>query len=186
VPTERKADSIEDITALFNQAIVSVVTEYRGLKVSEITDLRRKLRPSGPGYHVAKNTLARLAAKKVGWEGLDEVLVGPTAIAFVNNDLVKGIKDLLSYQKDSKVFVIKAGILGGKVIKADRLEDLIKLPSKEELIAKMLGSLNAPATNLVSVLSQPPQNLVNVMAATPRNLVNVLNQIKVQLEQANA
>lgn len=185
MPTEKKAGKIQSFSEQLNNNIIAVITEYRGMSVAEITDLRRKLRPTGTEYHVAKNTLVRRAAKELGFDGLDEVLAGPTAIAFVSEDLVKGVKSLLDFQKTSKVFSVKAGIIGGKVIQGDRLEDLTKLPSKEQLIAKMLGSLNAPASNLVSVLSAPSRNMVNVLAATPRNLVNVLNQRKLQLEEGS-
>lgn len=183
MPTEKKAGTVEHLVDLFGKSTVQVVTEYRGMTVAEITKLRRQLLTSGTEYHVSKNTLTRLAISKLGYHEVDTILSGPTAIAFVSGDLVKGVKSLLDFQKDSKVFVVKAGILGGKVIEGERLTDLTKLPSKEELISKMLGSLNAPASNLVGVLSQTPRNVVNVLAATPRNLVNVLNQRKLQLEE---
>ncbi len=182
MPTERKAGKISNLAELLKQSPVAVVTEYRGMTVKEITELRRKLVPTGTEYHVAKNTLLKRAANELGYANLDEILSGPTAIAFVGGDLVKGVKALLDYQKTSKVFVVKAGVLGGKPISSENLDTLTKLPSKEDLISKMLGSLNSPATGLVSVISQPPRQVVNVLAATPRNLVNVLNQRKLQLE----
>jgi len=183
MPTQIKAKKIDGLEELLKKSLVAIVTEYRGMKVSEITDLRRKLRPTGTEYHVTKNTLLRKAAVDLGFSGLDEVLSGPTAIAFISDDLVKGIKALLDYQKTSKVFSIKAGIMGGKIIQGDKLEELTKLPTKEVLIGRLMGTLQAPATNLVTVLTAPPRDLVNTLAATPRNLVNVLNQRKLQLEK---
>ena len=183
MPTAKKGEKIQDMVEMLDKSLVSVITEYRGLKVSDITELRKKLRPSGTEYHVAKNTLVRRAANQLGFTGMDEALSGPTAIAFIGDDMIKGIKSLLDYQKTSKVFTVKAGIVGGKLIQQDRLEDLTKLPPKEQLISKLMGSLKSPASNLVNVLSAPPRNLVNVLDATPRNLVNVLNQRKQQLEE---
>lgn len=185
MPTPKKPVLTNELSTLFEKSTIAILTEYRGMRVSEITNLRRKLLPTGTEYHVSKNTLSRRAVKGLGWEGLDSVLTGPSAIAFVGSDLVKGVKELLNFQKDSKVFKIKVGILGGKVIEAAKLEELTKLPTKEVLIAQLMGSLNAPASNLVSVLSQPPQQLVNAMSGVPRNLVNVLNQRKLQLEEQN-
>jgi large subunit ribosomal protein L10 len=183
VPTQRKADTVQGITSLLKNSTMVILTEYRGMTVSEITDLRNKLRPLGTEYHVTKNTLLKLATDSLSYAGLDEVLNGPTAAAFIEKDMVGAIKAVQSHADTSKVFVLKGAILGGKFLKTAQLDDIKKLPSREELISKMLGSIKSPTSRLVNVLAAPPRDLVNVLAAPTRNLVNVLNQRKMQLEQ---
>jgi large subunit ribosomal protein L10 len=184
MPTQRKAETIGGLSELLKQSTMVILTEYRGMTVAEITDLRNKLRPSGSEYHVTKNTLMLRAANSLNYNGLDEVLSGPTAVTFVGKDLVPAIKAVQDYAKGSKVFVIKGGILGGKIIKTEQLDDIAKLPSREEMISKMLGSIKSPTSRLVNTLAAPPRNLVTVLAAPTRNLVNVLEQRRLQLEQA--
>lgn len=183
MPTQRKADTVQGITELLKSSTMVILTEYRGMTVSEITDLRNKLRPVGTEYHVTKNTLLRIASDSLRYSGLEEALKGPTAAAFIEKDLVGAIKAVQGHADTSKVLVLKGAILGGKFVKKEQLDDIKKLPSREELISKMLGSIKSPTSRLVNVLAAPPRNLVNVLAAPTRNLVNVLNQRKLQLEQ---
>jgi large subunit ribosomal protein L10 len=193
MPTERKAVAIGSLEEMLSKNPLAILTEYRGMTVAEITNLRKQLRGKGAEYHVAKNTLLLRAARELGYEGLDEALTGPTAVAFIGEDLVGGVKQVLDYARTArtntagnKVFVVKSGILQGQLIKGDDLEDLTKLPSKEEMISKMLGSLNAPASNLVNVLAASPRNLVNVVNAPLRDLALVLGQYQAKLEQGDA
>lgn len=182
MPTQQKADKIDTMTELMKKSSLIILTEYRGMSVAEITDLRNKLRPVGTEYHVTKNTLMIRAASSLNYSNLDEVLAGPTAAAFVLKDLVGAIKATQDHARTSKTFVIKGGILGGKPLKPAQFDDIMKLPSREEMVSKMLGSLKSPTSRLVNVLAGPPRNLVNVLAAPTRNLVNVLQQRKMQLE----
>lgn len=186
MPTVRKAGTIEDMAAMLGKSPLVVLTEYRGMTVAEITDLRKQLRPNGAEYHVSKNTLLRIAANRIGITTADELLAGPTAVTFMGEDLVAGIKTILNYAKTSKTFVIKAGILQGQVIKSNQLEDLTKLPSKPELIAQMLGALQSPMYGLVNVLAASPRNLVNVLNAPLRDLSIVLQKRQQQLEEGTA
>jgi large subunit ribosomal protein L10 len=193
MPTARKAETIEDLAELLQKNPLAVLTEYRGMTVSEITNLRKQLRPKGSEYHVAKNTLLLRAATTLGYQNLDEALAGPTAVAFVGDDLVGGVKTLLDYArtartdaKGAKVFVVKYGILQGQLIKGDQLEDLTKLPSKEEMISQMLGSLKSPTQGLVNALAAAPRNLVNVINAPLRDLAIVLQQYQQKLENPAA
>ena len=145
--------------------------DYRGLNVAEVTELRNKMRAAGVEYKVIKNTMIRRAAEKAGIEGLDDVLEGPTAVAFGYADPVAPAKILVDFIEDTKKTNLKGGVLAGKAMSEAEIKNLASLPSKEELIAKMLGSLNAPITGLVMALS-----------GVPRNLVYALNAIKEKKE----
>jgi large subunit ribosomal protein L10 len=183
MPTERKAQTIDGLQQILGESALAILTEYRGMRVSELTKLRRELRPKGTEYHVTKNTLLLRAANQLGYTGLDDALAGPTAVAFVKEDISGGAKAILDFAKTNKTIVIKSAILKGKLLSADQIEALTKLPTKEELIAKMLGSLNAPTSNLVNVLAQPPRNLVTALSGVTGNLVNVVAQIQKKLEE---
>lgn len=141
------------------------LADYRGLNVEQVTDLRVKLRAVGVEYRVVKNTLLRLAARETPAACLDEFLTGPTAIAFAGDDPVAPAKALVQFAKDNKVFELKAGVLDGKLLSVEDITALSDLPSREQLLAKILGSLNAPASNFVGVLAAVPRSLVQVLAA---------------------
>lgn len=169
--------SKEEIVAEFAEKLkaskAAYLADYRGLNVEQATALRCKLHEAGVEYRVVKNTLLRLAAKDTPAACLDEQLTGPTAIAFANEDPVAPAKALVEFAKAHKTFELKAGVLDGKLLSAEDIKALSDLPSREELLAKMLGSMSAPATNFVGVL-----------AAMPRSLVQVLGAIKDQKEAA--
>ena len=152
------AEKIKDAKAAF-------LADYRGLDVEQANDLRNKLREAGVEYRVVKNTLLRLAAKDTDAACLDEFLSGPTAIALANDDPVAPAKALVEFAKKNEVFELKAGMLEGKLIDAAGIKALSDLPSREELLAKMLGSMSAPATNFVGVLAAVPRSFVQVLAA---------------------
>lgn len=170
MPTERKAQKIGSLQELMGGSALVILTEYRGLTVAELTRLRNELRPKGTEYHVAKNTLLLRAATELGYTGLDEALSGPTAVAFIKEDMAGGSKALLDFARTNKTIVVKHGILSGKLLSSDRLEAITKLESKETMVSKMLGSLLAPPRNLVNVLSQPTRNLVTVLAEIQKKL----------------
>lgn len=150
-----------------------VFYDYKGLTVAEVTALRDKMRAAGAEYKVLKNTMVQRAVDNIGIEGLNKVLEGPTAVIFGTNDPVAPAKILVDFIGEKKKTAIKGGILAGKdAIDAKAVEALAKLPSKEELVAKMLGSMNAPITGLVMALS-------GVM----RNFVYALNAVKEKKEQ---
>jgi len=164
---------VKEIQAKLEGATSVVITDYRGLNVSQATDLRRELRDAGVEYRVLKNTLTRLAAKAAGIDGLEESLTGPNAIAF-GQDAVSAAKVLYKFAKKNKALEIKGGVLEGKVVSIEQIKALSDLPSREELLAKMLGSMQAPLVNFASVLNAPL-----------RDFVGVLNAVKEQKE-ANA
>lgn len=155
-----------------------VLTSYKGLTVAQDTELRRELREAGVSYHVVKNTMLRIAAKEAGIEGIEEHLEGTTAFAFSTEDAVAPAKVICGFIKknkleDAEVLTVKVGMVEGKVIGVDEVKALATLPSREELIAKLLGSMNAPISNTVNVL----QGII-------RNAVYVLDAIRSQKESA--
>ncbi len=162
---------VEEIQGKLSESASVIFYDYRGLTVAEVTDLRNKMRAAGVEYRVVKNSVISRAADKLGIEGLDGILAGPTAVAFGTTDAVAPAKILTQFIKATKKTAIKGGVLEGKVIDEAGVKYLSELPSKEELLAKMLGSLNAPITGLVMVLS-------GVM----RQFVCALNAIKEKKE----
>ena len=155
-----------------------VLTSYKGLTVAQDTELRRELREAGVSYHVVKNTMLGIAAKEAGIEGIEEHLEGTTAFAFSTEDAVAPAKVICGFIKknkleDAEVLTVKVGMVEGKVIGVDEVKALAALPSREELIAKLLGSMNAPISNTV-----------NVLQGVIRNAVYVLDAIRSQKESA--
>jgi large subunit ribosomal protein L10 len=155
-----------------------VLTGYKGLTVAQDTALRREFREAGVTYHVVKNTMLRLAAQEAGIEGLADHLEGTTAFAFSAEDAVAPAKVIGGFIKKNKldesgVLTIKVGMVEGQVIDVNEVKALATLPSREELIAKMLGSMNAPISNTV-----------NVLQGVIRNAVYVLDAVRAQKESA--
>ncbi len=149
---EAKKAQVAEVVEVLNNATTGVLVDYRGLNVEEDTKLRNDLRAAGVKYFVIKNTLLRLAANQVGLEELDSVLHGPTALA-VSEDPVAPAKILFDFAKENDKVEIKTGFMDGKVMSMDELTTLAKTPSKETLIAKVMGSLNAPISDLVRLLN---------------------------------
>lgn len=160
-----KEQVVADLAAKLATAKASFLADYRGLNVDQVNALRGELRKAGVEYQVVKNTLLRLAAKGTGAECLDPHLAGPTAIAIVETDPVAPAKVLAEFAKANNKFELKAGALDGKLLSIEDIKALAELPPREVLLAKMLGSLNAPATNFVGVLAAIPRSLVQVLAA---------------------
>ena len=158
-----KQDKIEAMKENFSKAKVAVVTEYRGLTVEEITNLRRALQKEDSDYMVTKNTLAKIASKGTQFEVLSETLKGPVAIAFGFKDEVAPAKVLTKFIKDVKKGEIIGASLDGKLLSAKETEVLANLPSKEELYAKLLGSINSPATGIVGAVNAVMSSLVRAM-----------------------
>ena len=164
---ELKQQAVAEIVGKFKGAKSVVVVDYMGLTVEEVTGLRAKFRAGGVDYVVYKNTLVRRAIDELQIPGFDDVLKGPSAFAFSLNDEVSGAKIVKEYMDADKrkVMSIKAGYLEGKTIDAKAVEALAALPPKEVLIARIMGSLNAPVTNLVGVLSATLRSLVYAVEA---------------------
>lgn len=163
--TAQKEATVNLLKEKLQESQGAILADYRGLNVSEVTELRSKLREANVEFKVAKNTLTKRAADEVGIEGLDPFLEGPTAIAFGMEDPVSPAKILSEFAKDHKALEIKAGILEGKVIDIEAIKALAELPSKEELIAKVLGGMQSPLYGFAGSLQGLLRNLVYVLSA---------------------
>jgi len=170
-----KASKVAELKDLLTASKGVVLVNYCGLTVAEDTELRAKMREAGVKYMVAKNTFIRIAAKEAGIEGLDSVLEHNTALAFSAEDPVAPAKILNDFSKDHKALKLKAGVLDGKVIAVDEVKALAELPSREELLAKLVGSMQAPISGLV-----------NVLQGNIRNFVYTLEAVRQKKEQESA
>lgn len=160
-----KKETVEEIKEKIGNAESIILVDYRGLGVSEITELREKYRGSDVDYKVYKNTLLRLAFKDMGLEDFNEFLVGPSAVAFGYGDPVQAAKISAEFAKTNTELEIKAGIVDGKVIGIDAIKELAELPPREVLIAQVLGGLNAPIQGFANVLNGTMSSLVRVLDA---------------------
>lgn len=159
-----KAAAVAELAEQFTNSSAAVLTEYRGLKVKELKELRRSLGETAT-YAVAKNTLTALAAKKAGIEGLDEQLVGPTAIAFIQGDVASVAKSLRDFAKANPFLVIKGGVMDGRVLDAETVKKLANLESREVLLAKMAGAMQANLSKAVYLLAAPLSGAARAVAA---------------------
>ncbi len=169
-PSPEKQKIVADIKEKLTTSKGAVFTSYRGLTVAQDTQLRRAFREAGVSYHVIKNTLTAIAAKEAGLDDLLSHLEGTTALAVSTDDAIAPAKVVSEFIKKNKlenteVLTIKAGIVDGKVISADDVKALASLPSREVLIAKLLGSMQAPISNTVGVLQGVIRNAVYVLDA---------------------
>ncbi len=159
-----KAAAIADLTEKFRSSGAAVLTEYRGLTVSQITELRGNLRGNAT-YAVVKNTLTELAAKEAGVTAFDGQLIGPSAIAFIEGDPVEAAKGLRDFAKAHPALVIKAGVLDGKPLSAAEITKLADLESREVLLAKLAGAMNAQLSQAVSLFAAPLSQAARVVDA---------------------
>ena len=157
-PRAEKVAVVDEVAAKLSSADAVIITEYRGLKVGQLAGLRRQLRDAGGEYKVFKNTLAKLGAAKAGVEGLDEMLLGPSGITFVNGDVAAVAKALRDAAKANPLLVIKGGSMGGKVLSTKDVEALAELPSREVLLAMFAGALQAPLVKTAGLLQALPRN----------------------------
>ena len=163
---QKKQAQVEELTEKLQSAVAGVVVDYKGISVENDTKLRRELRSAGIEYAVVKNSILRRACENSGFEALNGYLVGTTAIAISKNDPVAAAKILSKYAAGSKgAYTVKAGFVEGRVINAAEVDELAKLPSREELVAKVLGGLNAPITGFVHVLNANLRGLVVALNA---------------------
>ena len=161
---EQKQAMVSEVAAKLQGAQSLIVAEYRGLDVEKVTQLRSRARKSGLYLRVLKNTLARKAVKGTPFEKLSEQMVGPL-IYGISQDPVAGAKVLSEFAKENESFVIKAGAMPNAVMSAQDIKALAQLPSREQLIATLLGTLQAPMTKLVRTLNEVPARFVRTLAA---------------------
>jgi len=149
-----KTAAVAEIVESFNDAAGAVLTEYRGLTVKQLQELRRSLGENA-NYAVVKNTLAKIAANEVGIDGFDDLLAGPTAIAFINGDVVEAAKGLRDFAKAHPALVIKGGVLDGNILDAKEIAKLADLESREVLLGKLAGAMLASLSQAVYLLNAP-------------------------------
>jgi large subunit ribosomal protein L10 len=156
-PRPEKVAVVDEVREHFNDADAAILTEYRGLTVTEISNLRRALRPAGGEYKVYKNTLVRFAARDLGID-LDAMLEGPTAIAFVKGDAVTVAKALKDFARTNPKLVVKGGLLGQKVLDAKDTSALADVAPREVLLARLAGAMAAPMVQFAGLLEALPRN----------------------------
>jgi len=159
MPNPKKVAKVKEIETKLKQVSVGILTEFRGLNVQQLDSLRKQLREQEAEYKIYKNSLLKRAVAEVGLTDLVPYLEGPTAIALGKNDPTALAKVLSNYAKENKQLVIKGGVVEGKVFDAALIKSLAALPSREVLLAQLLGGLQAPITGLVNVLSGPLRGL---------------------------
>ncbi|MBF0625008.1 MAG: 50S ribosomal protein L10 [Magnetococcales bacterium] len=171
---EEKGQVIEEVRDSLNRSKVALVSHYRGLTVAQMSDLRRKFRAAGVEYRVVKNTLAKRASAGGEFDALKNLLTGPTGLA-MSPDPVAPAKVISAFAKDNPTLEVVGGVLNGKLIDAAEIAALATLPSREVLVARMLGSLMGPV-----------QGLVGVLHAVPASFVRALDQVRQQKERQEA
>lgn len=166
---EEKQRIVAELENKINEASLVIFTDYRGLNVKEMTELRNRLRAPGVEYQVVKNTLTEFALKNTGYEEMADQIAGPNAVIFSKDDPVGPAKEVFNFIKEFKKLDVKIGILEGQTVTPDKLKALADLPPREVLIGQVLGTMQAPITSLVYVLN-----------ANITGLVRTLDQIREQ------
>ncbi len=175
ISREKKEELVAQYASLLSSSEVTIWTNYSGLTVSKLSDLRNQLRRYGVEIHITKNTLTRRAVEQCGLPTPVEYLVGPTAIAFLGDTIAGPAKTLVDFAGASKEFKIKGGVTGNAILTTAQVSELARLPSREVLLAQVLSGLQAPISGLV-----------NVLAGTLRSLLYVLKAHAEQLENASS
>jgi large subunit ribosomal protein L10 len=159
-----KVTAVAEIADRFRTSSAAVITEYSGLSVSQLTKLRRTL-GAGATYRVAKNTLVKRAAQDAGVEGLEQLFIGPTAIAFVTGEPVDAAKTLRDFAKDNKGLVIKGGYMDGRPLTVDEVTQIADLDSRDVLLAKLAGAMNGILANMAGLLAAPASEMARLVTA---------------------
>jgi large subunit ribosomal protein L10 len=164
VPTQKKAAVIEDVKGRLEGVKTVMLTEYRGLTVQQLSDLRKQLRAVRAEYKVVKNRLAKLAGADLGIEGLRPYLKGPTALVIAKDDPVAVARALTTFARTNQALAIKAGVVDGQLLEIDGIKALSELPSKEALRAQIVGLIQGPLAQLVGLLAAPQREIAYVLA----------------------
>ncbi len=159
-----KTAAVAEIAEEFRGATAAVLTEYRGLTVSQLTELRRTL-GKGARYAVVKNTLTKIAAEQAGVTGIDELFVGPTAVAFVTGDPVEAAKGLRDFARANPALVVKGGVVEGKAMTANEIRKLADLESREVLLAKLAGAMKGSLSGAVGLFAAPLSQVARLAEA---------------------
>jgi large subunit ribosomal protein L10 len=164
-PNADKVAVVEEIIAAFATSDAVLLTEYRGMSVGAVSNLRRVLTPTGAKFKIYKNTLVRIAAERHGIEGLEPLLHGPSAFAFVKGDAVEAAKALRDFAKTNPLLIIKGGVLGNKVLDAKQTTALADMPPRVQVLAELAGLFEAPLSTMASLLEAPVRDIAYAIAA---------------------
>ncbi|MBC7259647.1 MAG: 50S ribosomal protein L10 [Chloroflexi bacterium] len=172
ITKETKETRVAQYKEMLGSSQAVVITQYHGLTMGQLNDLRARLRTTGARFQITKNTLFRLALADQKMPALDDLLVGPTAVAYLSGDIAAGAKALIAFAEETKAIEVKGGLFGDRVLSAEDVITLSKLPSREELLAQVVSRLQAPLYGLVNVLSGPMRGLVYALKARQEQLAN--------------
>lgn len=165
ISREKKEELVADYVQQLNSSEAIIITSYRGLKVSDLQELRKRIREANGGFVVVKNTLAQRALADIGLPTADKMLIGPIGIGFCNQNIPGVAKAITAFSKANELLVIKGGLVGNQVVDEAAVRSLADLPSIEVLRAQLLGVINAPASRLAGVIAGGVRQLVNVINA---------------------
>ncbi|MGD1806754.1 50S ribosomal protein L10 [Dapis sp. BLCC M126] len=181
---EQKQEMLADIKQNLSESQLTLVIDYQGLSVAEITDLRRRLIPTGSSCSVAKNTLMGIAVKEdSNWQPMEQLLAGSNAFLFLKDDIGGAIKAYQDFQKATKKTEFKGGVMEGRVLTQDQVKAIADLPSKEELIAQIAGSINSIASKLAGTLNAVPTQLATGINEVPATVSRVLKAVSEKEQQ---
>lgn len=162
---EEKREVVERLVTQIKESKALIVTDYRGLTVTQTAEIRNALREAGASFHVAKNTLARLAAEQAERPTLVEFLEGPTAIAFIADDPAPAAKKLSEVARQTRILAVKGGVMNGHTLTADEVRQLGELPPREVLLSQVVGAIAGPLQNTVGVITAPMREFLLVLDA---------------------
>ncbi|HET9475857.1 MAG TPA: 50S ribosomal protein L10 [Dehalococcoidia bacterium] len=185
MPTQKKIDAVADLKQRLERATIIVSTEYRGLRVKEMQDLRRKLREGGLEVKVVKNTLLKRAAEDAGDPDIIRIVEGPTALAIAYGDIIEASKAVAAYAQGAPAtFAVRGGYLDGTVLTANDLRDIVKIPPRPVLIAQFMGQMQSPLATFIGLLDSPLQELTGLFQSLLSELPGLVEARAKQLEAA--
>ena len=176
ISRKKKEQLVAQYVDMFSRSQAAILTDYRGLTVADMARLRQKVREVGGSYHVVKNTLARLALKQLGLPVPEGLMEGPTAVGFCYQEAPPVAKVLVNFAKEFKTFAIKGGLLGDRTLSADEIEALAELPSREVLLARVLGTIQAPAGRVAGALAESIRQILRLLQARVEQLEKQASQ----------
>ncbi len=163
MPTPRKAAVIDELTDQLSRANLAILTDYRGLKVSDLQTLRASLRTHNAEFRVAKNTFTRIAAERAGITGIEPALEGPLALVLAYGEVAGPAKTITDFVRSSRILTVKGGVLESRFISAADIDDVASLPSREVLLARLVGMLASPMARTVGVLGGPSRSVAYLL-----------------------
>jgi len=176
VPTALKAATIEQLTDQLGRAQLAIVTDYRGLGVTDLQAFRGTLRPLDAEFRIAKNTLTLIAANRAGIDALEPVLAGPTALVLAYGDIVSVSKAVSDFARTSRILTVRGAVMNNRLLSPEDVDAIGALPSRDELIGRLVGLLASPMARTVGVLSGPSRSFAYLLSARA-NQMNVDSEV---------